>query len=139
MTHYIYRMNQSDHNWTNTLMEALGIELLDVENNEIKGRMPIDHRTLQPAGIMHGGASAALAETLGSYGAKIMAEKNKQQAVGVELHIHHLKSIASGFVIGTATIIKSGKTLQLWNIDIHSENHELIATARLSVMLRNNQ
>jgi len=101
--------------------------------------MPIDHRTIQPAGIMHGGASAALAETLGSYGAKRMAEKNKQHAVGVELHIHHLKSIASGFVIGTATIIKSGKTLQLWNIDVHSENHELIATARLSVMLRNNQ
>ena len=82
--------------WQETLMDSLGIQLVSEEDHIIVGTMPIDHRTIQPAGIMHGGASAALAETLGSYGSKRIAEKSDKVSVGVELHIHHLKSISSG-------------------------------------------
>ncbi|MFM7105742.1 MAG: PaaI family thioesterase [Flavobacteriales bacterium] len=124
--------------WKETLMDALGIELVSEEDHFIVGTMPIDHRTIQPAGIMHGGASAALAETLGSYGSKRIAEKSDKISVGVELHIHHLKSISRGWVIGKAQLIKAGKTLHLWNIDITDENDELISTARLTVMLKQN-
>jgi len=123
--------------WKETLMESLGIRLISEEDHLIVGSMPIDSRTIQPAGIMHGGASAALAETLGSYGSKRIAEKLENISVGVELHIHHLKSVSSGQVIGKAQLIKAGKTLHLWNIDITNDNGELISTARLTVMMRN--
>lgn len=117
-------------------MESLGIELVSDDDGVIIGRMPVDARTIQPAGIMHGGASAALAETLGSYGSKIIAEKTDQQSVGVELHIHHLKSVSAGYVIGTARMVKQGKTLHLWNIDITDAESNLVSTARLTVMMR---
>ena len=117
-------------------MESLGIELISEVDGMITGKMPIDSRTIQPAGIMHGGASAALAETLGSYGSKRMAEKSNQVTVGVELHIHHLKKVSSGWVLGKAQLIKDGKTLHLWNIDIEDSDGNLVSTARLSVMIR---
>lgn len=123
--------------WKETLMESLGIQLISEEDHLIVGSMPIDSRTIQPAGIMHGGASAALAETLGSYGSKRIADKLHNISVGVELHIHHLKSVSSGQVTGKAQLIKAGKTLHLWNIDITNDNDELISTARLTVMMRN--
>jgi 1,4-dihydroxy-2-naphthoyl-CoA hydrolase len=119
-------------------MDSLGIELISADSGHIIGTMPVDHRTLQPAGIMHGGASAALAETLGSYGSKLIADKLHQISVGVELHIHHLRKVSSGVVTGKAKLIKAGKTLHLWNIDIEDSHGELISSARLTVMLRQN-
>jgi 1,4-dihydroxy-2-naphthoyl-CoA hydrolase len=122
--------------WSGTLMESLGIELVSEEDGVVVGRMPVDSRTIQPAGIMHGGASAALAETLGSYGSKRIAEKSNQITVGVELHIHHLKSVSSGWVMGRARLIKDGRTLHLWNIDMEDADGKLVSTARLTVMMR---
>ena len=117
-------------------MDSLGIELVSEEDGVVVGRMPVDSRTIQPAGIMHGGASAALAETLGSYGSKRIAEKSNQITVGVELHIHHLKSVSSGWVMGRARLIKEGRTLHLWNIDMEDADGKLVSTARLTVMMR---
>lgn len=120
-------------------MESLGIELISEDEGMIVGKMPIDARTIQPMGILHGGATAALAETLGSYGSKVIAEKSDCFSVGVELHIHHLKSVSTGFVVGTARLLKEGKTLHLWNIDITDTDGNMVATARLSVMMRPNR
>lgn len=120
-----------------TLMEALGIRFERIESGLIIGTMPVDTRTHQPYGLLHGGASAALAETLGSFGSHYIAQVDGGIAVGVDLQIHHLKSKRSGAVRGEAKIIHQGKALHLWNIDISdAEEGSLISTARLTVMVK---
>jgi len=119
-----------------TLLGALGIEFTVIENGHIEAIMPVDHRTQQPYGLLHGGASAALAETLGSYGSHLIASENGGIAVGVELNINHVKSKRSGTVTGIAKILHQGKSIHIWNIDIVDEEHLLIASSRLTVMVK---
>ena len=103
---------------TSTMVENLGIEIIDVGKNFISGKMPVDERTKQPFGLLHGGASVALAETLGSIGAGMQIDHSSQSVVGIEINANHLKSVKSGWVFGTATAVRIGRKIQVWEIDI---------------------
>ncbi|MFZ6052686.1 PaaI family thioesterase [Halocola ammonii] len=119
----------------NTLLQSLGIEILSIEEGRISGRMPVDKRTHQPYGLLHGGASAALVETLGSIGSHFLIDQKQQLAVGIEVNTNHLKGVRSGSVVGEASILHRGRKSHVWNVDIKNENGELTATGRLTVMV----
>jgi len=119
----------------NTISEALGIELTEVEHGRVVGRMPVDHRTHQPYGMLHGGASVVLAETLGSVGSHFIAASRGKAAVGVEVNANHLRSVRSGWVHGTATLHHEGGKIHVWHIDIRDETGKPVCTSRLTVML----
>jgi 1,4-dihydroxy-2-naphthoyl-CoA hydrolase len=119
----------------NTLGEALGIVVTKVEDGYVEGTMPVDHRTHQPYGLLHGGASVALAETLGSVGSHFIAAQNKMLAVGVEINANHLRGKREGTVTGKARLIHRGGKLHVWNIDIVDERGKLVCTSRLTTML----
>ncbi len=119
-----------------TLLGALGIEMLLMTEERVEAKMPVDRRTHQPYGILHGGASAALAETVASVGSYLIAKKENSIAVGVDLNITHLKSKRHGWVTGIATPIKLGRNLHVWNVDIVDEEGALIAKAKLTTMVK---
>lgn len=116
----------------NTLVGHLGIEFLEKGDNYLSASMPVDKRTHQPMGILHGGASVVLAETLGS-SASFMTLEDGFHSVGLEIKANHLKSISKGRVIGTAKPVHLGRTTQVWDIDIKSENGDLICISRLTM------
>jgi uncharacterized protein (TIGR00369 family) len=117
----------------NTLAEALGIEFTEVGDRYLCGRMPVDGRTHQPMGLLHGGASVALAETLGSVGATLQIDPARQACVGLEINANHLKSVRHGFVYGRATAIHIGRKTQVWDIRITTEGGELVCISRLTI------
>lgn len=119
----------------NTLGEALGMKLTRIEKGYVEGTMPVDERTRQPYGLLHGGASAALAETLGSVGSHHLVSEQGKAAVGIEINTNHIKGKRDGVVTGKATIKHQGGRIHVWNIDIVDEEDQLIATARLTVMI----
>lgn len=119
----------------NTLMESLGIEYLEVENGYVKARMPVNKKTLQPMGILHGGASLAFAETIGSLGSSLLIDLEKYDVRGTSLTANHVKSVSSGYVYGYAKIIHRGRYTHVWNIDVKNENDDLISSSRLTIMI----
>ena len=118
---------------TSTMVENLGIKIIDVGQNFISGKMPVDERTKQPFGLLHGGASVALAETLGSIGAGMQIDHSSQSVVGIEINANHLKSVKSGWVFGTATAIRIGRKIQVWEIDIKDKNDNYVCKSRLTL------
>lgn len=119
----------------NTLMEALGIEYTEVGENYLCGKMPVNYKTHQPAGLLHGGATAALIESLGSMGSAIIADISKYNITGIEINVNHIRGIKEGWVYAKATIIHCGKTTHVWQTDVYNENNKLIATGRLTVLI----
>jgi 1,4-dihydroxy-2-naphthoyl-CoA hydrolase len=120
----------------NTLMEQLGIECIELGKDYVISRMPVDSRTQQPMGLLHGGASAALIESIGSMGSTLLIDLERQQPVGLEINCNHIGGIKSGFVLATGKIIHAGKRTHLWQVDIREEETErLICTGRLTVMI----
>ena len=119
----------------NTLNESLGIEFTEMGDGYVKAKMPVDRRTVQPFGLLHGGASVALAETLGSIAAQIKAGFD-YSCVGVEINANHLKSVTDGYVHGTATPIRVGKNMHVWNIEISDDSDNLVCVSRLTVLVR---
>tara|TARA_B100000408_G_scaffold138100_1_gene130844 strand:- start:418 stop:834 length:417 start_codon:yes stop_codon:yes gene_type:complete len=117
----------------NTMTSTIGIEITDIRDDFICGKMPVDERTTQPFGLLHGGASAALAETLGSIGGGIKVYSNNETVVGIEINANHLKSAQDGWVYGKATPIRIGKKIQVWNIEITNEDDDLICVSRLTL------
>ena len=118
------------------MIDVLGIEFIDVQPDFIKAKMPVDSRTKQPYGLLHGGASVVLAETLGSIASSLaVADPTKQRGVGVEINANHMKSVKEGFVIGTCTALKIGKTLHVYDIKIHDESGNLVCVSRLTVAI----
>ena len=117
----------------NTMTSTIGIEITDIGDDFISGKMPVDERTTQPFGLLHGGASAALAETLGSIGGGIKVYSNNETVVGIEINANHLKSVRDGWVYGKATPIRIGKKIQVWNIEITNEDDDLICVSRLTL------
>ncbi|AYA35856.1 hotdog fold thioesterase [Hymenobacter oligotrophus] len=118
----------------NTMGETLGIELTAVGERMIEGRMPVDHRTHQPMGLLHGGASVALAETLGSIGAVLQVDRTRQACVGLEINANHLKGVRSGYVVGRAEAIHVGRSTQVWEIRIrHEETDALVCISRITM------
>ena len=117
----------------NTMTSTIGIEITDIGDDFICGKMPVDERTTQPFGLLHGGASVALAETLGSIGGGIKVYSNNETVVGIEINANHLKSARDGWVYGKAIPIRIGKKIQVWNIEITNEDDDLICVSRLTL------
>ncbi len=118
----------------NTLIEHLGMEITAIGADYLIGRMPVDHRTVQPYRLLHGGASVALAESLGSLASTLCLEDlNKQTAVGVEVNANHLRSVTEGYVFGKVSPIRIGKTIHVWNISIEDEQSRLICISRITI------
>ena len=117
----------------NTMTSTIGIEITDIGDDFICGKMPVDEQTIQPFGLLHGGASVALAETLGSIGGGIKVYQNNETVVGIEINANHLKSARDGWVYGKASPIRIGKKIQVWNIEITNESGELICVSRLTL------
>ncbi len=117
----------------NTMMEYLGIEITEIGDDYLAARMPIDHRTLQPVGIMHGGASCVLAESVGSTAANCCVDQSQFYCVGLDINTNHIRSIRNGFVIGTAKPYHLGRTTQVWSIEIVNEHKQLISVNRLTM------
>ena len=126
----IEKINKTLHN---TMSAQLGIEITDIGEDFISGKMPVDERTVQPFGLLHGGASVALAETLGSIGGGIKVYKKNETVVGIEINANHLKSAQDGWVFGKATPIRIGKKIQVWNIEITNKDDDLICVSRLTL------
>ncbi len=120
---------------TNTLMETLDIKFIDVEENKVVATMPVTSKVHQPDGVLHGGATVALAETVGSYAAFLSVDKDTQMVRGIEISANHVKSIKEGLVIATATPIHKGRTTQLWEIRIVDEEDKLISICKLTTMV----
>jgi 1,4-dihydroxy-2-naphthoyl-CoA hydrolase len=121
----------------NTLSEHIGIEIIEIGDDYIKATMPVDQRTKQPMGLLHGGASVVLSETLGSIASIIAAGPFGQySAVGVEISAHHLNSAKSGIVTGICKPLKIGKTIQVWITDIFDENNTQICTSKLTTFIK---
>jgi uncharacterized protein (TIGR00369 family) len=120
----------------NTLMSHLSIEVTDFNDTTISGKMPVDARTHQPMGLLHGGASAAFIESLGSIGSAMSVDLNKQFIVGLEINTNHIRGIKSGYVYCKATCIHKGRTTHIWSADITNEAGKLVATGRLTVLVK---
>ncbi|MEY3009689.1 MAG: hypothetical protein RLZZ314_331 [Bacteroidota bacterium] len=118
-----------------TMAEVIGLEITDVQEGLVKGRLPVDSRTHQPYGLLHGGASVVLAETLGSVGSHVLVESSGKGAVGIEVNANHVKGVRSGWVHGTATLTHRGGRLHVWNIEIRDDVGDLVCTSRLTVMI----
>lgn len=117
----------------NTLVEHLGIEFSEIGDDHISAKMPVDHRTHQPLGLLHGGASVALAETLGSIAANCCIDPTVQYCVGLDINANHIKGIKHGIVTGTTTAIHIGKRTHVWEIRIFNEEKELICISRITM------
>ncbi len=117
----------------NTMVDHLGIEFIELSDDFIKARMPVDHRTHQPMGLLHGGASVTLAETLGSTGAFLCVDPAKYNVVGLEINANHIRGVRDGWVIGTARPLHRGRTTQLWEIRITDAADKLVCISRLTM------
>jgi len=116
------------------MVEHLGIEFIEIGADYIEARMPVDHRTKQPMGLLHGGASVALAETMGSIAATLQIDMVKQAVVGLEINANHLGSMSEGFVIARVTPIHIGRSTHVWNIEIRNEaNDKKVAICRITI------
>lgn len=119
----------------NSMGENLGLEFIEITDDMVVAKMPVDNRTVQPFRILHGGASAALAETLGSVASMMCVDTTKKIPVGIELNINHLRSESKGFVVGYCKPIRVGKSVHVWQIDIKNEQGKMVATSRLTTMV----
>ena len=129
------RLEDIHHLQKNTMMETIGIEFTEIGEDYIKGKMPVDHRTHQPYGILHGGASIALAETLGSVASHLCIDSDKYKSVGLEVNGNHIRPVSSGFVYGTARPIHIGRKTHIWEIKIENDEGRLVCVSRLTVAI----
>ncbi len=118
---------------TGTMGAHLGIEFTAVGPNYLEARMPVDHRTLQPYGLLHGGASCVLAETLGSVASALVTNAEKFNCVGIEINANHIRSVKTGWVLGTVTPLHLGASTHVWDIRITDEKGKLVCISRLTV------
>lgn len=118
-----------------TMMSHLGIEYTDIGPDFISAKMPVDDRTRQPFGLLHGGASAALIETLGSVASSLCIDLSAQVPVGVEINANHLRSVTEGFVYGTARALHLGRRTHVWEVTITNESGKRVCVGRLTVMI----
>lgn len=122
-------LNESNKN---TLMETLQMEYIDVGSDFLTMKMPVNSKVFQPHGILHGGATAALAETVGSAASVFFIDTKKQVTKGLELNINHLKSVKEGEIFATAKILHKGRTTHLWEIKVTDKHNNLISLAKLT-------
>jgi 1,4-dihydroxy-2-naphthoyl-CoA hydrolase len=118
-----------------TMGEHIGIEWTELGEDFLSARMPVDHRTRQPYGLLHGGASVALAETLGSVAAAMVVDDTKFYCVGLDINANHIRSAREGFVTGIAKPLHIGASTHVWEIKIYDEREKLICVSRLTVAI----
>jgi 1,4-dihydroxy-2-naphthoyl-CoA hydrolase len=116
-----------------TLSEVLGIEFTEIGEDYLVARMPVEARTHQPLGLLHGGASVALAETLGSVAATLCVNQESHFCVGLEINANHIKGVKSGYVYGKTQPVHVGRKTQVWNIRIENEQNELVCVSRITM------
>jgi 1,4-dihydroxy-2-naphthoyl-CoA hydrolase len=117
----------------NSMVEHLDIQMTEIGPDFLRGTMPVDHRTVQPYGILHGGASVALAETLGSMAANLCVDAKTRACVGQEINANHLRQVTSGRITGTARPFHLGTRSQVWQIEIRDERERLVCISRLTM------
>ena len=117
------------------LPNHIGIEFTEIGPDFLRGRMPVDGRTVQPFGILHGGASVALAETLGSTAAALVIDRTKQRCVGQEINANHVRAVSQGYVIGTARPVHLGRRSHVWEIRITDEQERLVCISRITMYI----
>lgn len=123
----------------NTLLERVGIVFCEIGDDFLKATMPVNEKTRQPLGILHGGASCVLAESVGSTAANYCVDQNENYCVGLDINTNHIRSIRSGLVIATASPFHLGKSTQVWNIAIKDEEDRLISINRLTMAVLRKQ
>ncbi|HEY3402396.1 MAG TPA: hotdog fold thioesterase [Ohtaekwangia sp.] len=122
------------NSWSaNTLSQQLGIQFTGIGEDYLEAKLPVDHRTHQPLGLLHGGASVALAETMGSVGAMCCVDRTLQYCVGLEINANHIKGVRDGFVKGVAKPIHIGKKTQVWEIRISDSTDNLVCISRITL------
>ncbi len=128
-----YDLQQLNDLRQNTAVEHLGINITEIGDNFLIGTMPVDNRTKQPAGILHGGASVLLAETLGSIASYMVLDREKFRAVGLEINANHLRMVKEGYVSGKAIAVHIGKKTHVWSIEISDKDGKLACISRLTM------
>jgi 1,4-dihydroxy-2-naphthoyl-CoA hydrolase len=123
------------HLGKNTMGEHIGLEFTEIGDDYIKGTLPVDHRTNQPYGLLHGGASCVLAETLGSIASALVIDQSKYICVGIEINANHVRGVREGIVTGIATPLHLGKSSHVWDIKIYDEKEKLVCVSRLTVAI----
>jgi uncharacterized protein (TIGR00369 family) len=118
----------------NTLMETLNIEFVDAGEDFVIAKMPVDKRVYQPDGVLHGGATAALAETVGSFAAHIFLDTKTYFVRGIDISANHIKSVKEGFVFAKATFIHRGRTMQIFNIEVTDDKNQLVSSCKLTTV-----
>jgi 1,4-dihydroxy-2-naphthoyl-CoA hydrolase len=119
----------------NTMATHIGIEWVEVGENFIKAKMPVDQRTNQPYGLLHGGASCVLAETLGSVASAMAIDHSKFYCVGIEINANHIRGVRAGYVTGVVQPLHLGSTTHVWDIKIYDEKEKLVCVSRLTVAI----
>ena len=117
----------------NTLVEHLGMRVTEVGDDFVRGTMPVDARTHQPFGLLHGGASVALAESLGSLAANLTLDNAREIAVGLDINANHVRAVTGGIVTGCARMLHIGRTTQVWEIRIEDSEQRLVCISRLTM------
>lgn len=129
------QLSDFEHWGKNTLGEHLGMQFTEIGDNYLKATMPVDKRTHQPYGLLHGGASVALAETIGSVGSALIINPDKMICVGLEINANHVRGVKDGFVTAIATPLHLGGSTHVWDIKIYDNKERLICVSRLTVAL----
>ena len=117
----------------NTMADHIGIEFTEIGDNYLKAKMPVDHRTQQPYGVLHGGASATLAETMGSVASALVVDRSRYSCVGLEINANHVRSVKEGYVFGTVLPLHIGRSTHVWDIKIYDQQEKLVCVSRLTV------
>lgn len=117
------------------MMKHLAMEFTEIGNNYLVAKMPVDERTQQPMGLLHGGASVALAETLGSCAANLCLDATKEYALGLEINANHIRSAKSGYVYGKTSPVSIGKKIQIWRIEIRDDAGKLVCESRITMVV----
>jgi 1,4-dihydroxy-2-naphthoyl-CoA hydrolase len=118
---------------TENMCETIGIEITEIGSDFVRGKMPVDKRTIQPMKILHGGASVALAETLGSIASNLIVDNSKYACVGLDINANHLRPASNGYVYAEAKPIHIGKKTHVWGIEIKNEDGKLVCISRLTM------
>lgn len=118
-----------------TMAEHIGIEWVELGDDFLKAKMPVDHRTIQPYGLLHGGASCVLAESIGSVASAMVIDHSSYQCVGLEINANHIYSATAGYVTGIAIPLHLGRSTHVWDIKIYNDNDKMVCVSRLTVAI----
>ena len=131
-----YTIEEVQQHGRGTMLEYIDIHIIEIGNDYLKGTMPVDHRTMQPMGILHGGASVVMAESLGSLAASLVIDPQKNYCVGIDINANHIRAVkAPATVTGIARPIHLGSTTQVWGIEIKNEEGKLVCVSRLTMAI----